>query len=380
MGPSEDRRGEMGRQFKETGEGSFFGGMIYERAVPEDHFLRKLDKVVDWEAFTELLIRLYKGGGEVGRPPYDPAVILKMLVLSYLYDLTERQTEVYVNDSMSAKWFLGLAADERAPDHSTLTRFKDRIITGGGETVLAEMLAEVVKQAIEGGVKFGTIQVVDSTHTIADVNTKKDEARQKRDGKPPRDGGARWGVKKRRRYRNAQGKTEERVEYVYSYKSHTTLNAEAEMITSVIVTGGNAHDGHQFAALVARDREQGLPAETYAADRGYDDTENHYLLEHLGVKSAIKLNAYRTKKKDKNKKVWIDLLASPEYQAGQQERYKIERKYGEGKVYHGWRRCRYLGRARYAIQANLTAIVLNLKRMVKLLTGVPFRGTALARA
>jgi IS5 family transposase len=300
--------------------------------------------------------------------------------VSYLYDQTERQTEVYVNDSLSAKWFLQLAVDERAPDHSTLTRFKERIIKGGGETVLAEMLAEVVKQAIEGGVKFGVMQVVDSTHTIADVNTKKDEVRQKREGKPPRDGGARWGVKRRRRCRNAQGKTVERVEYIYSYKSHTSLNAESEMITSVVVTSGNAYDGHQFAALVARDRQQGLLAETYAGDRGYDDTENHYLLEHLGAKSAITVNAYRTKKKDKNKKVWIDLLASPEYQAGQRERYKIERKYGEGKVYHGWGRCRYVGRVRYAIQANLTAIVLNLKRMVKLLAGVQFRGTALARA
>jgi hypothetical protein len=35
-----------------------------------------------------------------------------MLLLSYLYNLSERQTEVYVNDSLSAKCFLGLAVDE----------------------------------------------------------------------------------------------------------------------------------------------------------------------------------------------------------------------------------------------------------------------------
>jgi IS5 family transposase len=44
------------------------------------------------------------------------------------------------------------------------------------------------------------------------------------------------------------------------------------------------------------------------------------------------------------------------------------------------RRCRYLGWMRYAIQAYLTAIVLNLKRMVKLLTGVNFRGDVMAAA
>ena len=74
--------------------------------------------------------------------------------------------------------------------------------------------------------------------------------------------------------------------------------------------------------------------------------------------------------------MWLDLLASPAYRLGQQERYKIERKCGEAKVQHGLRRCRYPGWLRYAIQAYLTAIVLNLKRLVKLLTGVSFKGRA----
>ena len=117
-----------------------------------------------------------------------------------------------------------------------------------------------------------------------------------------------------------------------------------------------------------------MKSETYAAHRGYDDSENHYLLEHMGLHSAIKLNSYRTKKKDRNKQVWLDLQASPAYRLGQRERYKIERKYGEAKVQHGLRRCRYLGWLRYAIQAYLTAIVLNLKRLVKSLTGVYSRG------
>jgi IS5 family transposase len=94
--------------------------------------------------------------------------------------------------------------------------------------------------------------------------------------------------------------------------------------------------------------------------------------------SAIILNDYRTQKKDKNKEVWIDLKKTPQYQAGTKERYKIERKFGEAKANHGLRRCRYVGRLRYAIQAYLTAIALNLKRMVKLLTGVSFKGRARA--
>ena len=121
-------------RFKELGTGSFFGDLVYDRAVPEKHFLREMERVIGWSVFTERLMTLYRGKGQIGRPPYNPAVMLKMLVMAYLYDLSERNTEAYVNDSLSAKWFLGLAVDEAAPDHSTLTAFKRRILerAGGG--------------------------------------------------------------------------------------------------------------------------------------------------------------------------------------------------------------------------------------------------------
>jgi IS5 family transposase len=301
-------------------------------------------------------------------------LILKMLLLSYLYDLSERQTEAYVNDSLSAKCFLGLAMDEAGPDHSTLTKFKERIEKQGKEALLEELLVDVVAIAMSKGVAFGSIQVVDSTHTLADVNVTKDDRRQDQ-GQPPRDRDARWGVKGKKR---RKGRSE--PNYFYGYKTHAAMNAKSEMITSLVVTGGNAHDGKQFPTLVEKDEEQGLPIDTYAGDRGYDDSENHYLLETLGKHSAITLNRYRTEKKDKNKEVWIDLKKTPQYQAGTKERYKIERKFGEGKTNHGLRRCRYVGRLRYAIQAYLTVIALNLKRMVKLLTGVSFKGRARAMA
>ena len=66
------------------------------------------------------------------------------------------------------------------------------------------------------------------------------------------------------------------------------------------------------------------------------------------------------------------------YKAGLKVRYRIERKFGEAKQGHGFGRCRYIGTARFAIQSFLTAIILNLKRMVKLLTGVNFKARAYA--
>lgn len=368
------------RRFKQLGMGSFFGSLVYGRAVPETNFLRQLGAIIPWERFSERLIELYQGRGERGRPPYDPVVILKMLILSYLYDLSERQTEVFANDSLSGKCFLGLAVDEPAPDHSTLTAFKKRIMENGHIGELEELLAEIVRVAQEEGVEFGQIQVVDSTHTVADVNTGKDDRRQKKEDKAPRDRGAKWGAKHQRRYRDQTGKIKTQTEYFYGYKMHTSLNAAANLITSVVVTAGNAPDGKQFGALVDKDAEQKLPVRTYGADRGYDDSENHYLLQERGLHSAIRLNTYRTAKKDGNKQVWVALKNSAEYQAGQKERYQIERKYGEAKEHHGLRRCRYVGYLRYTVQAYLTAMTLNLKRLVKLLTGVNFKGRATALA
>ena len=60
-------------RFIETGKSSFFGDYVYDRIVPAGHFLRKLKEIILWERFTQRLIKLYKGEGIVGRPPFDPA-------------------------------------------------------------------------------------------------------------------------------------------------------------------------------------------------------------------------------------------------------------------------------------------------------------------
>jgi hypothetical protein len=151
------------------------------------------------------------------------------------------------------------------------------------------------------------------------------------------------------------------------------MNAENSLITSLEVTSGEAYDGHHFYHLVDRDLQQKLPVDTYAGDKGYDDGDNHYYLEQNGLQSAIRLKKTRTTKKDDNKQPWLELVKTPQYHAGLKERYKIERKFGEAKQGHGFGRCRYLGRLGFAVQAFLTAIMLNLKRIVKVLTGVGFK-------
>jgi IS5 family transposase len=152
-----------------------------------------------------------------------------------------------------------------------------------------------------------------------------------------------------------------------------SLNAENHLITSVIVTPGNAFDGHILPDLIAKDQAQGLPVEIVAADRGYDDIQNHLFLQQRGIHSAICLRSYRTRKQDANKQVWFALKARSTYQQGLRERYTIEPKFGECKQQHGLGRCRYRGLECYEIQAGLIAISKHLKRMVKLFYGVNLR-------
>ena len=124
------------KRLKRTGRGSFWGDFLYEQAVHQDHSLRRLDRVIGWQIFGARLLALYEGHGEFGRPPYPPEFLLKMLLLAYLYNLSERQVEVYVQENLPARWFVGLAADERAPDHTTLSAFKARIVTRGQKECL----------------------------------------------------------------------------------------------------------------------------------------------------------------------------------------------------------------------------------------------------
>jgi len=360
------------QRFIETGNHSFYGEYLYDQVIPADHFLRKLHQIIDWNRFTRKLIKLYKGEGVVGRPPFDPALVLKVELVAYLYNLSERQVEVHINENLPAKFFVGLAVDQKAPDHSTLTVFRERLIERGKQKVFEEMLEEIVEIARQSGVQFGSIQIIDSVHSVANVNTAKDKKRVEK-GKGPHDPDAHWGAKHKRKVKTEDGKEIEQTEYFFGYKAHVSLNAQAGMITSLEATSGEAYDGHHFCPLVDHDLKQKLPVETYAGDKGYDDGDNHYHLELCGLHSAIRLKDIRIGKKDDNKQIWLELVKTPQYRQGLKERYKIERKFGEAKQGHGFGRCRYVGKVRFAVQSFFTAIMLNLKRMVKVLTGVGFK-------
>jgi IS5 family transposase len=318
------------------------------------------------------LLPAYKGLAAAGRPPYPPVVILKMLIITYLYGFSERQVEEATNLNLAIKEFVGLAVDELAPDHSSLSEFNRRIRESGGWAKLQAIGDSVLRQAKAAGIQLGPIQVVDSVHTVADVDNEADRQRQE-EGKPPRDRQAQLVKKGKRRKTGPDGKVREQNVQYLGYKSHVSLNAETGLITTIEPTGGSAADNEQFPKLLAHDEQLGVAAQIYAGDKAYDDTDQHYRLWQQGKHSALRLNDYRTAASNANREYWQQVKDSPEYPAGLAQRYKVERKSAETKLWHRFGRCRYPGLLRYGIQAHLTALVFNLKRIVNLLTGVPFR-------
>lgn len=364
----------MPAHFRETGENSIFGNLVYSRIIPQNHFLVKLKEEIPWQSFLPQLLPYYKGEGNLGSRPYSPIMILKMLFLAYLYNLSERQVEELANFNLPAKYFLGLGADEMSPDHASLTVFKNRLVEGAGLLPFEQIFGKIIRMALDKGIVFGQVQAIDATHVPANVNTFKDKMRREKESKPPRDSDAAWGVKHTKKAHTPEGKTVEIKDEFYGYKAHVSLNTQTGITTSLKVTPGNEYDGRFFTSLVKKDKRAGIKPSIYTADKAYDDGDNHLLLENRNLGDALCLKDTRTNSRSwENNQYWQAVKNRSEYGAGLRERYKIERIFGSLKIKHGLSRCRYLGLKRFGIQAYLSFATTNLKRIIKILTSVSLR-------
>jgi transposase len=95
-----------------------------EELVPEDHFYRRLEACLDLSFVRELVATLYAWGG---RPSVDPVVFFKLQLVMFFEDLrSERQLMRVVFDRLTLRWYLGYDLHESLPDHSSLTRIRER--------------------------------------------------------------------------------------------------------------------------------------------------------------------------------------------------------------------------------------------------------------
>jgi transposase len=135
-----------------------------EDLVPEDNFYRRLQEKLDLSFVRELVKDRY---AHSGRPSVDPEVFFRLqLVMFYEGIRSERELMRIVSDRLSLRWYVGYDLFEALPDHSSLTRIRDRF----GLSVFREFFERTVQLCVEAGLVWGEELYFDATKVDANAS------------------------------------------------------------------------------------------------------------------------------------------------------------------------------------------------------------------
>jgi len=120
----------------------FYHGVSLERRVPQDHPLRKINQLVDFDFIRSKIADLY---GHVGKPSVDPVVIIKLMFLAYYENVkSERALIKQLSFRLDWLWFCGYDIDEEIPNHSIISKARRR----WGSDVFTEFFENILIQCI----------------------------------------------------------------------------------------------------------------------------------------------------------------------------------------------------------------------------------------
>jgi transposase len=135
-----------------------------EDLVAEDNFYRRLQEKLDLSFVRDLVEDLY---AHSGRPSVDPEVFFRLqLVMFHEGIRSERELMRIVSDRLSARWYVGYDLFETLPDHSSLTRIRDRF----GLSVFREFFERIVQLCVEAGLVWGEELYFDATKVDANAS------------------------------------------------------------------------------------------------------------------------------------------------------------------------------------------------------------------
>lgn len=136
-----------------------------EDQVPENHLLRLIDKHISFEFVREQLKATYS---ETGRPSIDPELLLRILLIGYLYGITsERKLVEELRMHLAWRWFTGLSFDQEVPHHSTFS--KNRHGRFQESKLFEQLFEQIVRQCMEVGLVEGKQLSVDGTFVEANA-------------------------------------------------------------------------------------------------------------------------------------------------------------------------------------------------------------------
>ena len=144
--------------------------MCLEEAVPQDHILRKIDAVIDFEFVYDLVKGLYSE--EIGRPSIDPVILIKIMMIQHFFGIRSmRQTIREIELNMAYRWFLGMSMMDSVPHYSTISKNYERRFAGTG--IFDDIFQEVLNQCAKQGMIRSEVIFMDSTHLKASANRNK---------------------------------------------------------------------------------------------------------------------------------------------------------------------------------------------------------------
>ena len=254
-------------------------------------------RTVDFELFRpELEAALnYADGSRGGRPPFDPVMMFKILVIQAQNGLSDERAEFLINDRLSFMRFLGLSLGDRVPDATTIWLFRERLVRAEAIKPLFDRFDRAVRDA--GYIPMSG-QIVDASLVAAPKqrNTEAEKADIKAGRVPEawkkkpaklrqKDRDARWTVKfTKARLREDGTKPVDIAIPSFGYQSHIGIDRAHGLIRAWIVT-----DAARFEGALLRDGllDKSNTASSVWADSAYRSKANETFLANNGFTSRI---------------------------------------------------------------------------------------------
>lgn len=275
----------------------FVAGPLYD-LVPVDHILRRIDAVADFSWLHDELRECYCQDN--GRPSIDPESALRLMLAGFLEGIVhDRALMRRARTDLAFRWFAGYRLDEALPEHSSLTRIRQRWGAGRFRKIFERTIIECVK----AGLVRGDTVHIDATLIRADVSwaslsrehvEQVLEANGEREDEPPPPKGRprtkpKFAKKKSKTDPDASMATSRRDFHLEpTFKQHTAVDDQAGVIVDVMVETGEANEGQQLLEQVRRVEENtGLPIKTLTADKSYAHATNYAKLEQREISAII---------------------------------------------------------------------------------------------
>src|SRR5256714_4694003 len=165
-------------------QGQLFYSFCLEDVVPSDHRVREIAAVLDLSWVHGELAPYYSN---LGRPSIDPVLMIRMLILGYVFAIRSERLlcrEVQVN--LAYRWFCGLSIEDKIPDHSAFSRARNERFRDND--IFRQVFERVVEACISAGLVGDKEFAVDASLIQADANKQRSIAGQdwRRDRDPQR--------------------------------------------------------------------------------------------------------------------------------------------------------------------------------------------------